>query len=83
MDVPVKVNSEGSTLYWKFQTSPGHDVGFGVLHISGEHAEPKEVLEVSRVKCDQVAEIGRLSAQPGTCEAAIVNIACAPYDRTH
>ncbi|CAN7986007.1 unnamed protein product [Ixodes pacificus] len=66
MDVPVKVDSKGSTLYWKFQTSPGHDVGFGVLHISGEHAKPKEVLEVGKVKCDQVAEIGRLSAEPGT-----------------
>ncbi|XP_040061135.1 SEC14-like protein 2 [Ixodes scapularis] len=66
LDVPVKVDSEGSTLYWKFQTSPGHDVGFGVLHISGEHAKPKEVLEVGKVKCDQVAEIGRLSAEPGT-----------------
>ncbi|XP_040071328.1 SEC14-like protein 2 [Ixodes scapularis] len=66
MDVPVKVDSEGLTLSWKFQTSPGHDVGFGVLHISGEHAEPKEVLGVSKVKCDQVAENGRLSAEPGT-----------------
>uniref|UniRef100_A0A090XCF9 Putative phosphatidylinositol transfer protein sec14 n=1 Tax=Ixodes ricinus TaxID=34613 RepID=A0A090XCF9_IXORI len=49
MDVPVRVDSEGSTLYWKFQTSPGHDVGFGVLRISGEHAKPKEVLEVGKV----------------------------------
>ncbi|KAM7312141.1 SEC14-like protein 2 [Ixodes scapularis] len=66
MDVPVKVDSKGSTLCWKFQTSPGHDVGFGVLHIAGEHVKPKEILEVGKVKCDQVAETGRLSAEPGT-----------------
>ncbi|CAN7985274.1 unnamed protein product [Ixodes hexagonus] len=66
LDVPVKVEHGGSTLSWKFQTSPGHDVGFGVLHRSGENAKPKAVVEVSRVKCDQVPESGQLCSVSGT-----------------
>ncbi|CAN7985272.1 unnamed protein product, partial [Ixodes hexagonus] len=66
LDVPVKVERGGSTLSWKFQTSPGHDVAFGIQYRSGEDAKPKAVLDVGRVKCDQAPEIGQLCSEPGT-----------------
>lgn len=62
LDVPVKVEREGSVLRWKFQTGPGHEVGFGVTRSPTESVMPtEEILKLTRVKCDLIPEIGELS----------------------
>ncbi|KAM7312137.1 SEC14-like protein 2 [Ixodes scapularis] len=68
LDVPVKVEREGSVLRWKFQTGPGHEVGFGVTWSpTGDTIPTQEILQTTRVKCDLVPEIGELScAKTGT-----------------
>ncbi|CAN7985268.1 unnamed protein product, partial [Ixodes hexagonus] len=61
LDVPVKVEHAGCVLRWKFQTSPGHDVDFGVMRSSTEDTIPTEqVLQPIRVKCDLAPEVGQL-----------------------
>uniref|UniRef100_A0A147BJY7 Putative phosphatidylinositol transfer protein sec14 n=1 Tax=Ixodes ricinus TaxID=34613 RepID=A0A147BJY7_IXORI len=66
LDIPVTVEGVGSTLCWRFQTLQGHDVGFGVAHKPKGIAKTKEVLQLSRVKCDQVPQTGQLLSEPGT-----------------
>ncbi|XP_042146660.1 SEC14-like protein 2 [Ixodes scapularis] len=66
LEIPVNVEGAGSTLSWKFQVAQGHDVGFGVVHKPKGIAKTKEVLQVSRAKCDQVPQSGQLISEPGT-----------------
>ncbi|CAN7985270.1 unnamed protein product, partial [Ixodes hexagonus] len=67
LEVPVKVERAGASLRWRFQTNPGHDLGFGLTQISGDNDGPKELLPLSRVKCDQDAENGEVCcSEPGT-----------------
>ncbi|CAN8015507.1 unnamed protein product, partial [Ixodes persulcatus] len=67
MEAPVRVERAGTRLQWRFQTNPCHDLGFGIAYVSGENGISKELLPLSRVKCDQVAESGEVCCpEPGT-----------------
>ncbi|CAN7975179.1 unnamed protein product [Ixodes persulcatus] len=68
MEATVRVERAGTRLQWRFQTNPGHDLGFGIAYVSGENGISKELLPLSRLKCDQVAESGEVCCpEPGTC----------------
>ncbi|KAG0412926.1 hypothetical protein HPB47_009925, partial [Ixodes persulcatus] len=70
LEVPVEVTRAGSTLRWKFQTSPGHDVDFSITHsIRGDEKQGEQVRQVARIKCDLVPETGQLE-----------NLAVGSYD---
>ncbi|CAN7985266.1 unnamed protein product, partial [Ixodes hexagonus] len=61
LEVHVEVTQAGSVLRWKFQTSPGHDVDFGITRSSKENEKPREqVLQLTRIRCDIVPETGQL-----------------------
>ncbi|XP_042146096.1 SEC14-like protein 2 [Ixodes scapularis] len=61
LEVPVEVTRAGSTLRWKFQTSPGHDVDFSITRsVRGDAKQGEQVRQVARIKCDLVPETGQL-----------------------